>query len=60
MTFADYWLKLVDRNPGLRDPASKMTISVESFRRSMEQAYERGREQGADTKSLFEKVFGGR
>lgn len=36
MTFDDYWANLQSKNTGLKDGA-KMTISVESFRKSMEQ-----------------------
>lgn len=45
MTFDQYWKALQCKNAGLANDATKMTISVESFRRSLAQAYERGRDQ---------------
>ena len=42
MTFAEYWAKLQDRNPGLKDEAVKMTLPVAGFKRALEQAYSEG------------------
>ncbi len=39
MTFDEYWDLKVRANPALKDGAAKMSISVESFRRQMRQAY---------------------
>ena len=39
MTFEEYWSIKVRANPALKDGQAKMSISVESFRRQMRQAY---------------------
>lgn len=60
-TFEDYWQSLERKNPGLAD-SRKMTISVESFRRSMQQAFDEGRKSGGLDRSsgipLFDEIFG--
>jgi hypothetical protein len=57
VSFADYWNKLTGRNAGLKNEG-KMTISVENFRKALEQAYNKGVEAGQDMKSVFERMFG--
>lgn len=65
MTFDQFWQTLKDKNPGLADSDTRMTITVASFRKSLEQSYERGRDQERMTgpqktyaDSLFGKLFG--
>lgn len=60
MSFADYWERLCNRNKALRDQSTKMTITVGSFKKSMQQSYEQGAAQTTKptTDSLFGKIFG--
>ena len=58
MTFDQFWRLLEKRNAKLK-PENKMTISVESFRASMRQAFDMGEEHGKASRSLYEKTFGG-
>ncbi len=64
MTFEQYWQRLIEKNPGLRDDSAKMTISVTSFRRSMQQAFDtgqdsiRGRVGRVKPGDLMRDVFG--
>jgi len=51
-TFLAYWTRLRMKNMGLNDESSKMTITVASFRKSMEQSYNQGAED-AGKKSGF-------
>lgn len=53
------------KNPGLNDDAGKMTISVASFKRSMEQSYRQGNDdrdsqppQRVDAAPTREDMFG--
>ncbi len=44
MTFSAFWAALVRDKPQIKDPAAKIEISSAAFRRVLERAYERGRE----------------
>ena len=59
MTFAEYWAKLRDKNPGLKlDGATKMTQTVDAFRRALEQAFNVGCEQGRRAGKVLDDVLG--
>lgn len=63
MKFGAYWFRLRVKNPDLNDESAKMTQTVESFRKCLEQAYEVGREEGQSSKKSgpldFSNMFGG-
>lgn len=44
MTFAAYWQRLVAATPELADPEARMTITAASLRRTVERAYNQGRD----------------
>jgi len=48
------------KNVGLNDESSKMTISVASFRKSMEQAYDQGTQDAKENRGFASggKLFG--
>ena len=58
MSFLEYWGRLIASNKNLTEPENKMTISVASFRKQLEKAYEAGK--GESGGSLFDQLFGGR
>jgi len=64
--FCFYWARIVSANESLKDEGQKMTLSVESFKRQLEKAYDKGREDEKDSRSadpygaLFNGMFGGR
>lgn len=60
MTFTEYWSALVKRNPDMADESTRMTIGVESFKRSLEQAFEMGQKQARESNRAMEKLFGGK
>ena len=60
MTFAQYWQKLREKNPGLQHENSKLTLSVASLRKTMERCFDAGCKHGMDTKSIFDQIFGDR
>lgn len=41
MTFAQYWNNLTQKNPSLLE-SSKITLTVESFKRQLEKAFDAG------------------
>ena len=41
--FKEYWDRLCRATPRLNEPATKMTISVASFKKQLEKAFEEGR-----------------
>ena len=45
MTFANYWDRLKDATPGLRDDENRMTITVLNFRLAISKAYAAGRNE---------------
>lgn len=55
MTFRDYWNGLVTKNDGLIDTSTKMTISVESFKKQLEKAYLQGSKDKAAVAHDFKK-----
>ena len=62
MKWSEYWDALTKRNPALNDGTTKMTITVDSFQRSMKQAFEQGEVQGRKNAQSGDKVksmFGG-
>jgi len=56
--WADYLKKLQDKNPQLTSPDAQMTLSVKSFLRQLERAYEAGKNENAGAQ-LFDTLFGG-
>lgn len=56
MSFLEYWGRLIASNESLKEPENKMTISVASFRKQLEKAYEAGKEGSGG--SLFDQIFG--
>jgi len=59
MTFEEYWSIKVRANPALKDGQAKMSISVESFRRQMRQAYfacHRASEESRGGEDFFEHL----
>lgn len=59
MTFDAYWANLMQKNPDLADPETKMTVSVAAFRKALEQAFEVDREEQKQTDDVMAKLFGG-
>ena len=61
MSFLEYWGRLIASNESLKEPENKMTISVASFRRQLDKAYQAGVEDGKGQSggSLFDQLFGG-
>lgn len=69
--FLKYWRNLIEKNPPLGTEGQRLNLSVESFQKAQEQAFEAGRQaqiklrEAADElrekygKSPFEKLFGG-
>lgn len=64
--FCFYWARIVHANESLKDESSRMTLSVESFKRQLEKAYEKGREDEKSSRpadpfgGLFNGMFGSR
>lgn len=58
MSFLEYWGRLISSNESLKEPENKMTISVASFRKQLEKAFEAGKEGSGG--SLFDQLFGGK
>ena len=56
MTFDEFWKALSERNPGLSALDGKMTMSVESFRRSMRQSFDRGEQHGRESAERREQI----
>lgn len=57
MTFDEYWAALLAKNPDMKD-ARRMTISVDSFKRAIQQAFEKGRDQEKQHASFMDDLFG--
>ena len=51
----DYVKRLQDRNPELLDREAKMTLTVASFLKQLERAYEAGKRDS----DMFDQLFGG-
>jgi len=60
MPFAEFWDKLVTKKPKLAEPEAEVTIKAGEFRKLLESAWQSGWRTGFDSKSVFEKLFGGR
>ena len=56
--WADYLKRLQDKNPQLLSQDAKMTITVASFLRQLQRAYEAGKSENAGA-DLFDTLFGG-
>ena len=68
MAFLAHWTKLRMKNPGLNDDDSKMTITVSSFKASLNKAYDSGHADaakaldglmGAKESNPMKDLFGG-
>jgi len=46
MAFSEYWASLRLKNPSLSDDSTKMTISVESFKKQLQKAHFDGWQEG--------------
>ncbi len=58
MSFEELWLKMVEKKPLLVDQKATVTISTESFKEQLRQAYEKGFEKGRSEPSIFDQIFG--
>jgi len=60
MTFEEYWQNKERANPALKDGSAKMSISVESFRRQMRQAFYASKQepQSGDFFEYLKKAVG--
>lgn len=56
MTFDEYWQSLMERNQSMKD-SSRMTISVESFKRALRQAFEKGCEQQRRSENILDRIL---
>ena len=56
MTFEALYLIVLEKNPNLQNDA--ITITPENFKKALHIAYDQGYEEGENSKSIFENVFG--
>lgn len=61
MTFDEFWAALQKKNPDLKE-GDTMKITVDSFKRSMRQAFEMGERKASPSSvgGVFEELFGKR
>lgn len=64
MTFVKIWIDLCFKKPLLHNPEAKIEMSVSNFKRLLEQVYNKGYEEGRNSKpdnpfgDLFGDTFG--
>ncbi len=58
MSFEEYFARLQSNNAGLRNLDSKMTMTIEAFKKALAAAHKDDAQQGENVKSIFERAFG--
>lgn len=60
MTFEEFWRALEQKNPDMKEGAT-MTITVDSFKRSMRQSFEMGQKHPSPNSGgdLLDELLGG-
>lgn len=56
MTFEEYWKRMQAKNEGLLGMDTGMTLSVASFKRSLEQAFNAGMERSRQLEKNIEHI----
>lgn len=63
MKFEELWMVIEDKNPNLKnDKEVRMTISgfKKAIKLAYDQGYKTGHQEGLDSKSVFDQMFGNR